>query len=155
MPPKTETADRDAVYFPTLAAERLDIALCRASSAVARAAEARASESGIGVGPHLVLKMLAEVGPSSQRVLSDQLRIDRSVMVGICDGLEQAGHVRRERDAGDRRAYAVTITDLGRRLLARAEAAVPAFLDDTFKDLTPGERDVLSALLGKLLRLEP
>ncbi|MBH5334713.1 winged helix-turn-helix transcriptional regulator [Streptomyces pactum] len=153
MPPRT--GDRETVYFPTLAAERLDIALCRASTVVARAAEARAAESGIGVGQHLVLKMLAEVGPSSQRVLSDQLRIDRSVMVGICDGLERAGQVRRERDAVDRRAYAVTITDSGRRLLARAEEAVPAFLDDTFADLTPAERAQLSTLLAKVLRLHP
>ncbi|WNI26679.1 MarR family winged helix-turn-helix transcriptional regulator [Streptomyces sp. ITFR-16] len=144
-------ADRGSVYFPRLAAERLDIALCRASSAVARAAEARANETGIGVGQHLVLKMLAAVGPSSQRVLSDELRIDRSVMVGLCDSLEQAGHVRRERDAGDRRAYAVTLTDSGRRLLDRAEDLVPAFLYDTFKDLTPAEREQLSTLLGKLL----
>ncbi|PAZ15306.1 MarR family transcriptional regulator [Streptomyces sp. SA15] len=153
MSPKI--ADREAVYFPRLAAERLDIALCRASTAVARAAEARANESGIGVGQHLVLKMLAEVGPCSQRVLSDELRIDRSVMVGICDGLERAGHVRRERDAGDRRAYAVTLTDSGRRLLARAEEAVPGFLDDTFKDLTSAEREQLSVLLGKLLQIHP
>lgn len=109
MSPKA--AERGAVYFPRLAAERLVIALCRASSAVARAAEARADETGTGVGQHLVLKMLAEAGPSSQRVLSDELRIDRSVMVGLCDSLERAGHVRRERDAGDRRAHAVTLTD--------------------------------------------
>lgn len=153
MPPRT--AGRGASYFPTLAAERLDIALCRASTVVARAAETRANESGIGVGQHLVLKMLAEVGPSSQRALSDQLRIDRSVMVGICDGLERAGHLRRERDAGDRRAYAVTITESGRRLLARAEDAVPEFLDDVFADLAPAEREQLSALLAKLLRLHP
>ncbi|NKI42079.1 MarR family winged helix-turn-helix transcriptional regulator [Streptomyces physcomitrii] len=151
MPPKA--ADREAAYFPRLAAERLDIALCRASAAVARAAEARAGESGIGVGQHLVLKMLAEVGPSSQRVLSDQLRIDRSVMVGICDSLEKAGHVRRERDTDDRRAYAVTLTRSGRRLLARAEDAVPEFLDDTFGNLTPAERERLSTLLTKCLGL--
>ncbi len=98
--------------------------------------------------------MLAEVGPSSQRVLSDELRIDRSVMVGICDGLEQAGHVRRDRDAVDRRAYAVTLTDSGRRLLARAEDTVPGFLDDVFAGLTPAEREQLSTLLGKVLRLD-
>ena len=123
MSPKT--ADREAVYFPRLAGERLDIALCRASAAVARAAEAQANESGIGVGQHLVLKMLAEVGPCSQRVLSEELRIDRSVMVGVCDGLEKAGHVRRERDAADRRAYAVTITDSGRQLLAEPRPPSP------------------------------
>ncbi|MCX4663563.1 MarR family winged helix-turn-helix transcriptional regulator [Streptomyces uncialis] len=138
-------------YFARLAAERPDIALCRASSAVARAAEAHAAGVGLGVGPHLVLKMLTEAGPGSQRVLSDQLRIDRTVMVGICDGLERAGHVRRERAAGDRRAYAVTVTDAGRAELARAERAVPGFLDDSFQRLTPGERRQLTRLLGKLL----
>lgn len=138
-------------YFARLAAERPDIALCRASSAVARAAEAHAGGVGLGVGPHLVLKMLTEAGPSSQRVLSDQLRIDRTVMVGICDGLERAGHVRRERAAGDRRAYAVTVTDAGRAELARAERTIPGFLDDSFQRLTPGERRQLIRLLGKLL----
>ncbi|WP_405674729.1 MarR family transcriptional regulator [Streptomyces sp. NBC_01511] len=146
----TDRASTD--YFPRLAAERLDIALCRASTAVARAADARAGALGIGVGQHLVLKMLAEAGPCSQRVLSDELRIDRTVMVGICDGLEQAGHVRRERNVADRRAYAVTITDSGRRLLAQAEDAVPEFLDGTFQALSPTEREQLSGILGKLLR---
>jgi DNA-binding MarR family transcriptional regulator len=145
-PPRTAPG-----YFPRLAAERLDIALCRASGQVARAADEAAQEQGLGVGPHLVLKMLAAVGPCSQRVLGEELRIDRTVMVGICDTLEQAGYVRRERDAQDRRAYAVTPTDAGLAALARAEEAVPAFLDATFAALTPAERGQLAALLGKLL----
>ncbi|MFJ5050055.1 MarR family winged helix-turn-helix transcriptional regulator [Streptomyces sp. NPDC088719] len=151
--PSTTTDHTSSDYFPRLAAERLDIALCRASAGVARAADARAGALGLGVGQHLVLKMLAEVGPRSQRILSDELRIDRSVMVGLCDGLEQAGHVRRERDAADRRAYAVTITDSGRHILARAEDAVPEFLDGTFQALSPTERGQLSSILGKLLHL--
>ncbi|GAA3619359.1 hypothetical protein GCM10022419_126230 [Nonomuraea rosea] len=138
-------------YFPQLAAERLDIALCRASAAVARAADAHAAEEGLGVGQHLVLRMLDAVGPCSQQTLSEELRIDRSVMVSVCDELERAGHVRRERNPHDRRSYAVTITDLGRGRLAEAQASVPAFLDDTFQALTPAERDRLAALLGKLL----
>ncbi|MEU5692954.1 MarR family winged helix-turn-helix transcriptional regulator [Actinosynnema sp. NPDC020468] len=135
-------------YFPRLAAERPDIALCRASSAVAKAVEAA---SDLGVGAHLVLKMLAAVGPCSQQVLAEELRIDRSVMVGVADGLERAGHVRRDRDPADRRAYAVTITPAGRRALARAEKGVPSFLDTAFGGLTAAERAQLTALLGKLL----
>lgn len=145
-----EATDR-VPYFPQLAEERPDIALCRAAALVARAADSHANEHGLGVGQHLVLKMLAAVGPCSQRVLCDELRIDRTVMVGLCDGLEQAGHVRRERAAGDRRAYAVTITDSGRQRLAVAEESVPAFLDDTFRALTPAERTQLTTLLGTLL----
>ncbi|MFI7120393.1 MarR family winged helix-turn-helix transcriptional regulator [Amycolatopsis sp. NPDC049868] len=150
MPTRTGARTR-TTYFPRLAAERPDIALCRASTAVARAAEAAAEQQGLGVGHHLVLKMLAAVGPRSQQVLSEELRIDRSVMVGIADELEKAGHVRRERDPEDRRAYAVTITAAGRRALAKAEKTIPEFLDRTFAALTPAERDQLTALLGKLL----
>lgn len=139
------------MYFSRLVVERPDIALCRASTAVARAAEAAAAAQGLGVGPHLVLKMLADVGPCSQQTLSAELRIDRSMMVGIVDALEDAGHVRRKPNPEDRRAYAVTITAAGRRVLAKAEKSVPAFLDETFAALTSAERVQLTRLLGKLL----
>ncbi|CCH27601.1 MarR family winged helix-turn-helix transcriptional regulator [Actinosynnema sp. NPDC047251] len=93
--------------------ERPDIALCRLSTAVVRAAEAQSEVSGVGVGQHLVLKMLAAVGPCSQQALSEELRIDRSVMVGLADDLEKAGHVTRTRNPIDRRAYEVVITETG------------------------------------------
>ncbi|MGW1738664.1 MarR family winged helix-turn-helix transcriptional regulator [Nocardia sp. NPDC001965] len=150
MPARTPDPDPTA-YFPKLAAERPDIALCRASAAVARAAEAAAREHGLGVGQHLVLKMLAAVGPRSQQELSTELRIDRSVMVGIADELEQSGYVRRERDPADRRAYAVTLTTAGRRALTKAEKHIPDFLERTFATLTAAEREQLASLLGKLL----
>ncbi|MEU5864499.1 MarR family winged helix-turn-helix transcriptional regulator [Nonomuraea sp. NPDC047529] len=152
MAPTTKNPGRTrATYFPRLAAERLDIALCRASAAVARAADAHAGEEGLGVGQQLVLQMLDAVGPCSQQTLSEELRIDRSVMVSVCDDLEQQGLVRRERNPRDRRSYAVTLTDLGRRRLAQAQTSIPAFLEDTFQPLTPDERHQLSTLLGKLL----
>ncbi|MFB7877685.1 MarR family winged helix-turn-helix transcriptional regulator [Nocardia sp. NPDC056064] len=140
-----------STYFPRLAAERPDIALCRASSAVARAGEAHATAQGLGVGQHLVLKMLAEVGPCSQQQLAVELRIDRSVMVNVCDDLEQSGYVRRERNPQDRRSYAVTLTEAGRDRLRLAEAVTPTFLDDAFAALTADERAQLTTLLGKLL----
>jgi DNA-binding MarR family transcriptional regulator len=152
MPARTTVAAGKGVsYFGRLAAERPDIALCRASTTVARAAEAAAAAQGLGVGPHLVLKMLAAVGPCSQQALSEELRIDRSVMVNVVDELERADHVRRERNPDDRRAYAVTITESGQQALAEAEKAIPEFLDHTFARLTAAERQQLTALLGRLL----
>ncbi|MGV9412609.1 MarR family winged helix-turn-helix transcriptional regulator [Nocardia sp. NPDC003693] len=147
---RTDTPARTP-YLPELVTERPDIALCRASALVARAAETAAADNDLGVGGHLVLKMLAAAGPASQQTLSAELRIDRSVMVGIADSLEQSGYVRRERDPFDRRAYAVTITDPGRRALAAAERSVPAFLDETFAALSPAERATLTGLLAKIL----
>ncbi|WP_406269748.1 MarR family winged helix-turn-helix transcriptional regulator [Nocardia sp. NBC_00881] len=148
--PTTEDAAKPT-YFPALAADRLDIALCRASATVARAGETHAAAQGLGVGQHLVLKMLDAVGACAQQTLSEELRIDRSVMVTLCDDLERSGYIRRERNPRDRRSYAVTLTDIGRKRLRSAESAVPAFLDDTFAALSPGERRQLTALLGKLL----
>ncbi|NYI03510.1 MarR family winged helix-turn-helix transcriptional regulator [Allostreptomyces psammosilenae] len=153
MPTTTDERGRPN-YFPRLAAERLDIALCRASALVARAADANAGAQGLGVGQHLVLKMLAAVGPCSQQALSEELRIDRSVMVGVCDDLERRGLVRRERNPRDRRSYAVTITDAGRGRLADAERTVPDLLDGAFGALSRSERDLLGALLGKLLDID-
>ncbi len=141
------------IYFPRLATERPDIALCRASTLVARAAEAQAGANGLGVGQHLVLKMLAAVGACSQQRLSDELRIDRSVMVGIADDLQHHGYVSRERNPEDRRAYQVAITDRGSAALRKAEDNVPAFLDDVFAPLTGAERAQLTALLGKVLEI--
>ncbi|WP_433728416.1 MarR family winged helix-turn-helix transcriptional regulator [Nocardia sp. CA-129566] len=148
------TTETKPTYFPQLAAERPDIALCRASTAVSRAAEIHAGTQGLGVGQQLVLKMLDAVGACSQQTLSAELRIDRSVMVGVCDDLEKSGYVQRERNPHDRRSYAVTITDAGRDRLRRAEAAIPAYLDETFAALTAAERRQLTALLGKLLAPE-
>ena len=142
-------------FFPVLASERLDIALCRASSEVARAAETWAGDRGVGVGEHLVLKMLEAIGPCCQRELSDGVRIDRSVMVGCVDGLEEAGLVRRERSTRDRRAYAVFITEAGRDALLEAESEAPALLDEAFGALSADEREKLDQLLGKLLAATP
>lgn len=138
-------------YFPVLASERLDIALCRASAKVAREADAQIGTREMGVGEHLVLKMLAAVGPCCQRELSEGLRIDRSMMVGCVDALEEAGFAKRQRSDRDRRAYAVTITDAGREALSGAERDVPGFLDEAFGALSRAERVTLGDLLGKLL----
>ncbi|MEV5573309.1 MarR family transcriptional regulator [Spirillospora sp. NPDC052269] len=149
MPSKTVRP----AYFAALATERPDIAMCRAAAYLARAGEAHATRQGLGVGQHLVLKMLDAVGPCSQQVLAEELRIDRSVMVNVCDDLEKSGFVHRRRNPDDRRSYAVTITGEGRERLAGAETAVPSFLDETFAPLTADERAQLTALVSKLMQL--
>src|SRR4051812_14784797 len=60
-----------------------------------------------------ILSTLADSGPVSQARLSELLRINRTIMVKLVDGLEQAGLVRRERDPADRRRYALVLTAEG------------------------------------------
>jgi DNA-binding MarR family transcriptional regulator len=148
--PTAETGDEKG-FLPKLGAERLDLLLCRAGMAVSRAAEAEADRHGLAFSQHLVLKMLAAVGPVSQQELSEGLRIDRSCMVTCIDGLEAGGLVRRNRNPTDRRAYAVAITDAGIEALAEADRDLPDYLDRVFRTLSAAERVQLSALLKKLL----
>jgi DNA-binding MarR family transcriptional regulator len=68
-------------------------------------------------------------------------------LVALIDELEDRGLVARDRDPGDRRNYAISLTDEGRRLLTelgrvagRHEHAITAGLDDD-------ERAQLLALL--------
>ncbi|MFD4024139.1 MarR family winged helix-turn-helix transcriptional regulator [Streptomyces sp. NPDC058576] len=145
-----EAGDRDR-YFSRLAQERPDIAMCRATTLVARTIDEELSGHRMTAAQHLVLKMLDDVGPCSQQELSEQLRIDRSVMVGCIDGLEDSGLVRRERHPRDRRAYAVTLTPEAGPALAEAEAGVPRLLDRAFGALTAAERRTLTRLVGKIL----
>ncbi|MEU5326675.1 MarR family winged helix-turn-helix transcriptional regulator [Streptomyces parvus] len=140
-------------YFSKLAQERPDIAMCRATTLVARTIDEELSGRRLTVAQHLVLKMLDDVGPCSQQELSEQLRIDRSVMVGCIDGLEDSGLVRRERHPRDRRAYAVTLTPEAGPALAEAEGGVPRLLDRAFGALTAAERRTLARLVGKILEV--
>ncbi|GGS68382.1 MarR family winged helix-turn-helix transcriptional regulator [Streptomyces cinerochromogenes] len=161
-PPRTRrtSPSRDAEdtsrrrYFATLAMDRPDIALCRATTVVARAVDAELTGYNVTAAQHLVLKMLSDVGPCSQQELSEQLRIDRSVMVGCIDGLENSGLVRRERHPKDRRANAITLTAEGLVALAEVESGVPRLLDRAFQALTPAERKTLARLVAKILEVK-
>jgi DNA-binding MarR family transcriptional regulator len=151
MPTSRTRTRASAGYFAQLAASRPDIALCRAAAAVARTGEEFAERHGYLVGQHLVLKMLHAVGPCSQQILAEELRIDRSVMVGLCEDLEREGCVRRERNPEDRRAYAVSLTPKGRAELRTLERGVVGYLDEVLAPLDPVERAQLTTLLAKLL----
>ncbi|MFJ9622489.1 MarR family winged helix-turn-helix transcriptional regulator [Streptomyces sp. NPDC101181] len=150
-PGREPEAGGRARYFATLAQERPDIAICRAAAQAARTVDEELSGHRLTAAQHLVLKMLDAVGPCSQQELSEQLRIDRSVMVGCIDGLEGSGLVRRERHPRDRRAYAVTPTPEAGPALARVEGGVPQLLDRVFGALTAAERRTLTRLVGKIL----
>lgn len=154
-PSRTDDSGERRQYFSTLTLERPDIALCRATTVVARAIDEQLTGSRLTVAQHLVLKMLDAVGSCSQQELSEQLRIDRSVMVGCIDGLENAGLVTRERHPRDRRAYAVTATEAGAQALAEAEAGIPVLMDRVFSALTPEERATLARLTRKILDVQP
>ena len=84
-----------------------------------------------------VLRRLAQFPGQSQRELADALGMHAPRLVALIDELEDRGLVARDRDPGDRRNYAISLTDEGRRLLTELgrvarqhERAITASLDD-------------------------
>jgi DNA-binding MarR family transcriptional regulator len=97
-----------------------------------------------------VLRRLGQVPGQSQRGLADALGMHPPRLVALIDELEDRGLVARDRDPDDRRNYAISLTDEGRRTLAELggvagehELAIAAALDDD-------ERAQLLTLLRRL-----
>jgi DNA-binding MarR family transcriptional regulator len=97
-----------------------------------------------------VLRRLGQFPGRSQRELADALGMHAPRLVALIDELEDRGLVARDRDPDDRRNYAISLTDDGRRALAELggvardhELAITAALEDD-------ERAQLLALLRRV-----
>ncbi|WP_067468372.1 MarR family winged helix-turn-helix transcriptional regulator [Actinomadura macra] len=102
--------------------------------------------------PHLmVLDCVARLGPLSQREVSEHLRIDAGDMVGMIDALEEAGYVERRRDAGDRRRYALDVTEAGRLFLGASHERRNRLDDLLFEPLALGELAQFKDLMLRVL----
>ena len=102
-----------------------------------------------------VLATLHHNGPTSQRELGDLLRVNRSVMVKVVDGLEGRGWVVRERNPEDRRSYALRITAAGASALEGAWMDLDRLDQELTAGLDAGERVALARHLRTLLGVAP
>jgi DNA-binding MarR family transcriptional regulator len=99
-----------------------------------------------------LLSLLSEAGgESAQDALSNQLHIDRSNAGRALKRLEQEGHITRERDHADRRAFLVRLTASGRRAVRDIGKVRNAIVADFFGDMTEEEAGRAARLLGKVL----
>lgn len=107
---------------------------------------------GIGVEPRMyaVLMALATRDGQSQRELCSRLGIHRNAMVGIVDALEADGMVTRNPHPGDRRAFAVTLTDRARRLMPDLDRVGRSLEEAVTAPLSPAERATLRQLLQRV-----
>jgi DNA-binding MarR family transcriptional regulator len=94
--------------------------------------------------------LLLEANPGiTQSRLAHAVSLDRSTMVGVVDVLEGRGLVERRRGE-DRRTKGLWLTGEGGALVARLKRRIQAHERRVASRLTPGEREQLLALLGKL-----
>jgi DNA-binding MarR family transcriptional regulator len=85
-----------------------------------------------------LLATLDELGPVSQQALTNGMRVSATTITQLVDDLERLGLVERRRNPSDRRAYTVTMTPEGERVLAEGRvraARVQIERDDELRPL--------------------
>jgi MarR family transcriptional regulator, lower aerobic nicotinate degradation pathway regulator len=111
----------------------------------------------LGLTPALfaLLNVLGARDGAIQQQLSSEMGIDPSAMVTLIDELEGAGLAQRRRRPNDRRAWEVSITPDGRRVLQRAKRAAAGVEDEVLAGLAGADRDMLVTLLRRALASVP
>ncbi|WP_369214123.1 MarR family winged helix-turn-helix transcriptional regulator [Streptomyces flavofungini] len=105
---------------------------------------------GLYPGQEFVMMHLWDAGPVRQSELIKAVDLDPSTVTKMLQRLEQAGHVRRRPDPGDRRAVLVEATDASCGLLTQVEGAWKQLEDHTLGGLDEAERAELARLLAKV-----
>jgi DNA-binding MarR family transcriptional regulator len=110
--------------------------------------------ASVGVsGRELGVLLLLDGGdPQSQQQAADRLRVDRTTMVGLLDGLEAKGLVARRADTEDRRRNVLELTEDGQTALVRALRASDEAERRLLAELDDDESAQLRALLTRLAR---
>ena len=89
-----------------------------------------------------VLIAVAETEGLSQTDVSERTRIDRMTTADVIRRMIRQGLVQRRRSRLDRRAYAVNLTDQGRKLLAAAEPVARSVDSRLLQPLLPERREL-------------
>jgi DNA-binding MarR family transcriptional regulator len=130
------------------------IGLLRATTAVTRRLEDDLEhQHGLSLNWFDVLNRL-ELGGGRLRLyeLEERSVFTRSGMTRLCDRMEAAGHIRRERSVTDRRGVEIAITPKGRENLAHAWPDHRASIERYFaRFLTDGDTTAITTAAAKVL----
>ncbi|MBC7085905.1 MAG: MarR family transcriptional regulator [Methanomethylovorans sp.] len=105
----------------------------------------------IGSGQFEFLLVLYHYDGISQETIAKLLKVSKATSARSIKSLEQEGYVYRQRDANDRRAYKVYLTEKGkgmRDIILKKQASLIGIL---FSDFSYEEKEILKLLLHKVV----
>lgn len=122
---------------------------------VTRLARRLRQEAEIGLSPTLLssLAVISNHGPLTLGHLAEIENVSPPTITKIAKRLEAAGLVERITDADDRRVRYVECTELGHELLQTSRERKNAWLAGKLDELTPDDRDAITAALEALERM--
>jgi len=126
---------------------RTGVLLGRVGIAVKMETMDRFEEAGFSAYHYGVLAVLDESARETQATIADALGVDRSMLGGLLDQLEERGMIERRRDPNDRRRQMVSLTPAGRRQLGEFRKMVEKIEDEFLAPLDEDERATLHDLL--------
>jgi DNA-binding MarR family transcriptional regulator len=105
---------------------------------------------GLSMWGYIVLSRLARRPAATQLALAQAIGYDKTRLIALLDELERDGLIIRQRDAADRRAHTVRLTDEGEARHAAAQADIRAMEAELLGVLSATERRCLLAVLPRL-----
>ena len=96
------------------------------------------------------LAKLGDLGECSQNQLGQLVAMDAATVKGVVDRLKLRGLVAVAEDNEDRRRIVVSLTPVGRDMLARLVPVASKITSDTLQPLTKRESQALLRLLSKI-----
>ena len=130
----------------------IGLQLAHTAKTVSRAFSDALAGVGGSVPTWLILTHLMGEDWPAQHQLARAMHIEGPTLTRHLDGLEEAGLVVRKREAGDRRAVHVELTDAGRAKHAEMLQAVVGFNRRLTGGLSETELDELRGLLERVER---
>ncbi|ABS28321.1 MarR family winged helix-turn-helix transcriptional regulator [Anaeromyxobacter sp. Fw109-5] len=97
------------------------------------------------------LLWLGHDGPLTMGELARRVAVTEKTVTGIVDRLERDGHLKRERDAEDRRLVRARLTSGGEQLFRRIDADIEDRITALLGALDLDDRRALTRILDKLV----
>jgi DNA-binding MarR family transcriptional regulator len=143
--------DQVAGRFARMVSDRLGYLLKHVLARLTEAQTKALAPHGLNGRDLAVLSAVASGEPLSQLEVASRLRVDRTSIGDLLDGLEDRGFVERRRSPEDRRRNVVVLTELGESTYATAERIRLEVEREFLAPLRDRERfrSDLQALLGE------